>query len=237
MDTMPVTFFSLPVVWHNVLVTLLTFVYVFSVPPLMGYLVTNHSLPRDISRKLTHICAGSSIVFLPLFVDGHWSQYLNITVFAVWTVLLIQKGLFAADDDQAVKTMTRTGNKRELLKGTLYFVLVAMICGTIYYKQPAGILAMAMLGWGDGLAPIIGTRYGKMKYYILSDKSIEGSLAFLAGSLAAGLFFTHLIVPESFNVMKIVVIALIATIAEGVSPKEVDNLTIPLTVIAASWLL
>ncbi len=237
METLQTTFFSLPVVWHNALITLLTFVYVFSVPPLMDYLVTNHSLPRDISRKITHICAGSSIMFLPLFVDGGWSQYLNITVFAVWTVLLIQKGLFAADDDQAVKTMTRTGDKRELLKGTLYFVIVAMICGTIYYKQPAGVLAMAMLGWGDGLAPIIGTRYGKMKYYILSDKSVEGSLAFLAGSLAAGLFFSYLIVPESVNVGKIVIIALIATVVEGVSPKEVDNLTIPIAVIAASRFL
>lgn len=231
------TFFSLPVVWHNALVTLLTFVYVFSVPPLMDYLVTNHALPRDISRKITHICAGSAIVFLPLFVDGHWSQYLNITVFAVWTLLLIQKGLFAADDDQAVKTMTRTGDKRELLKGTLYFVIVAMICGTVYYKQPAGVMAMAMLGWGDGLAPIIGTRYGKMKYHILSDKSVEGSLAFLAGSVFAGLFFVHLIVPESFNVGKIVVIALIATIVEGLSPKEVDNLTIPFAVIVATRFL
>ena len=215
----------------------MTFVYVFSVPPLMDYLVTNHSLPRDISRKITHICAGSAIVFLPLFVDGHWSQYLNITVFAVWTLLLIQKGLFAAEDDQAVKTMTRTGDKRELLKGTLYFVLVAMICGTLYYKQAAGVMAMAMLGWGDGLAPIIGTRYGKMKYHILSDKSVEGSIAFLVGSLCAGLFFVHLIVPESFDAGKILVIALIATIVEGVSPKEVDNLTIPFAVIVASAFL
>ena len=133
--------------------------------------------------------------------------------------------------------MTRTGDKRELLKGTLYFVIVAMICGTIYYKQPAGVLAMAMLGWGDGLAPIIGTRYGKMKYHILSDKSVEGSLAFLAGSLDAGLFFSYLIFPESFNIGKIVIIALIATVVEGVSPKEVDNLTIPLAVIAASRFL
>ena len=237
MNTIPATFFSLPIVWHNAFVTLLTFAYVFSVPPFMDYMVTNHAMPRDISRKIVHIFAGSSIVFLPLFVNGHWSQYLNIAVFAVWLVLLIQKGLFAADDDQAVKTMTRTGNKRELLKGTLYFVIVAMICGTIYYKQPAGVLAMAILGWGDGLAPIIGTRYGKHKYYVLSDKSVEGSLAFLAGSVAAGLFFTHLIVPESFHVVKILLIALIATIAEGVSPKEVDNLTIPLAVIAASWVL
>jgi phytol kinase len=233
MDTLQATLFSLPVVWHNALITLLTFIYVFSVPPLMDYLVTNHGLPRDISRKITHICAGSVIVFLPLFIDGDWSHNLNITVFAVWTLLLIQKGLFAADDDQAVKTMTRTGDKRELLKGTLYFVLVAMICGTFYYKQPAGILAMAMLGWGDGLAPVIGTRYGRMKYRILSDKSVEGSLAFLVGSIAAGLFFIQLIAPGSLSAGKIIAIAVIATIAEGISPKEVDNLTIPLAVITA----
>ncbi|NTW83087.1 MAG: phosphatidate cytidylyltransferase [Chlorobiaceae bacterium] len=233
MDTLHATFFSLPVVWHNALVTLLTFVYVFSVPPLMDYLVTNHGLPRDISRKITHICAGSVIVFLPLYVDGDWSQYLNITVFAVWTLLLVQKGLFAADDDQAVKTMTRTGDKRELLKGTLYFVIVAMICGSIYYKSLEGVLAMAILGWGDGLAPVIGTRYGKMKYHVFSDKSVEGSIAFLVGSVAAGLFFVKLILPESFDPMRIIAISVIATIIEGLSPKEVDNLTIPLAVVLA----
>ncbi|MEI7934792.1 MAG: phosphatidate cytidylyltransferase, partial [Chlorobiaceae bacterium] len=46
-----------------------------------------------------------------------------------------------------------------------------------------------------------------------------------------------LIVPESVNVGKIVIIALIATVVEGVSPKEVDNLTIPIAVIAASRFL
>ena len=133
--------------------------------------------------------------------------------------------------------MSRTGDRRDLLKGTLYFVIVAMICGTLYYKQFAGVLAMAMLGWGDGLAPIIGTRYGKLKYRVLSDKSVEGSLAFLVGSIFAGLFFVRLIVPESFDATKIVTIAVIATIVEGISPKEVDNITIPLAVIAAARFL
>jgi len=237
MTTIAPTFFSLPVVWHNVLVMLLTFAYVFSVPPLMDWLVTNHGLPRDISRKITHICAGSVIVFLPLFHDGDWSHYLNITVFAVWTVLLIQKGLFAADDDQAVKTMTRTGDKRELLKGTLYFVVVAMICGTLYYKQFAGVLAMAVLGWGDGLAPIVGTRLGKMKYKVLCEKSVEGSVAFLVGSFLAGLFFVRLIVPEAYDPVKIAIIAVASTIVEGVSPKEVDNILIPAVVIALSAMI
>ena len=237
MTTITPTFFDLPVVWHNVLVMLLTFAYVFSVPPLMDWLVTNHGLPRDISRKITHICAGSVIIFLPLFRDGDWSRYLNITVFAVWTVLLIQKGLFAADDDQAVKTMTRTGDKRELLKGTLYFVIVAMICGSLYYKQFAGVLAMAVLGWGDGLAPIVGTRMGKMKYKVLSEKSVEGSLAFFVGSLLASLFFVSLIVPAAYDPAKITMIVVAATIIEGISPKEVDNILIPVAVIGLSLAL
>jgi dolichol kinase len=203
----------------------------------MDWMVTNHGLSRDISRKITHICAGSVIIFLPLFRDGDWSHYLNITVFAVWTLLLIQKGLFAADDDQAVKTMTRTGDKRELLRGTLYFVIVAMICGSLYYKQFPGVMAMAMLGWGDGLAPIIGVKFGRMKYKVLSAKSVEGSLAFLFGSFLAGLFFVKLIVPEAYDPVKIGIIAIAATIVEGISPREVDNLLIPATVIALTKVL
>lgn len=231
------SFFSLSPVWHNALVTVLSFVYVFSVPPILDYLVSNHGLPRDISRKITHICAGSVIVFLPLFVDTDWSCYLNVSVFVVWAVLFFLKGLFAAEDDQAVKTMTRTGDRRELLRGTLYFVLVGIVCGTLYYKTFEGVLAMAVLGWGDGWAPIIGTRLGKMKYRVFSDKSVEGSLAFFAGSVTAALFFVWLIVPESFELGKILLVVLLATIVEGMSPKEFDNLIVPAAVIVASQLL
>lgn len=237
MGTLDTTFFGLPVVWHNVFVAFLTFVYVFSVPPLMDYLVTKHNLSRDISRKITHICAGSVIIFLPLFHDGHWSQYLNVSVYVVWALLFLQKGFFAADDDQAIKTMTRTGDKRELLKGTFYFVIVGIICGTVYYKQLPGVLAMAVLGWGDGLAPIVGMKLGKMKYKVLSEKTVEGSLAFFAGSVLAGMFFVWLIIPEAFDLSTILIIALAATIVEGLSPKEVDNILIPLAVIALVFLL
>ena len=237
MGTLDTTFFGLPVVWHNVFVAFLTFIYVFSVPPLMDYLVTKHNLSRDISRKITHICAGSVIIFLPLFHDGYWSQYLNVSVYVVWALLFLQKGFFAADDDQAIKTMTRTGDKRELLKGTFYFVIVGIICGTVYYKQLPGVLAMAVLGWGDGLAPIVGMKLGKMKYKVLSEKTVEGSLAFFAGSVLAGMFFVWLIIPEAFDLSTILIIALAATIVEGLSPKEVDNILIPLAVIALVFLL
>ncbi|MCW8796906.1 MAG: phosphatidate cytidylyltransferase, partial [Chlorobium sp.] len=43
MGTLQTTFFGLPVLWHNVLIAFMTLIYVFSVPPLMDYLVTNHN--------------------------------------------------------------------------------------------------------------------------------------------------------------------------------------------------
>ena len=180
---------------QNIIITAITFIYVFGLVAVMNFCVIRLNLPQDISRKLTHIGAGSLIGFLALYNDLHWSKYLNVTIFVVWIILLIQKGLFASDEDEAVKTMTRNGDKTELLKGPLYFVIVATICGTLFYKTFPGIMAIATLGWGDGIAPIVGSRYGRLKYEVLSNKSVEGSLSMLIVAFAASTFFVWLIIP------------------------------------------
>ncbi len=219
---------------QNLIVTALTFIYVFGLVAIMNFCVTRLKLSQDISRKITHIGAGSLIGFLPLYNDLHWSKYLNVTIFVVWIILLIQKGLFASDDDEAVKTMTRNGDKSELLKGPLYFVIVATICGTLFYKTFPGIMAIATLGWGDGIAPIVGSRYGKLKYEVLSSKSVEGSLSMLIAAFAASTFFVWLIIPSELNITRILLLSTIATVVEACSPKEIDNLLIPSVVILAA---
>ena len=218
----------------NLVVTALTFVYVFGLVALLNLGVTKFGIPQDISRKITHIGAGSVIGFLPLYSDLGWSKYLNVTIFVVWIALLVQKGLFASLEDEAVKTMTRTGDKRELLKGPLYFVIVATICGTLLYKSFPGIVAMASLGWGDGVAPIIGFRYGRWKYKIFSDKSVEGSISMFIFAFAASVFFVWLILPSELNLSRILLLTFVATLVEGCSPKEVDNIVIPAAVIVAA---
>ncbi|MEB3217118.1 MAG: phosphatidate cytidylyltransferase [Nostocales cyanobacterium 94392] len=219
---------------QNLIVTALTFIYVFGLVAVMNFCVTRLNLPPDISRKVTHIGAGSLIVFLPLYNDSHWSKYLNVTIFVVWIVLLIQKGLFASDEDEAVKTMTRNGDKSELLKGPLYFVIVATICGTFFYKTFPGIIAMTTLGWGDGIAPIIGSRYGKLKYEVLSSKSVEGTVSMFVAAFSASVFFVWLIIPSELNIMRIFILTIIATLVEACSPKEIDNILIPTVVILAA---
>ena len=219
---------------QNIIITAITFIYVFGLVAVMNFCVIRLNLPQDISRKLTHIGAGSLIGFLVFYNDLHWSKYLNVTIFVVWIILLIQKGLFASDEDEAVKTMTRNGDKTELLKGPLYFVIVATICGTLFYKTFPGIMAIATFGWGDGIAPIVGSRYGRLKYEVLSNKSVEGSLSMLIVAFAASTFFVWLIIPTELNILRIFLLCLVATIVEACSPKEIDNILIPSVVILAA---
>ena len=219
---------------QNIIITAITFIYVFGLVAVMNFCVSRLNLPQDISRKVTHIGAGSLIGFLVFYNDLHWSKYLNVTIFVVWIILLIQKGLFASDEDEAVKTMTRNGDKTELLKGPLYFVIVATICGTLFYKTFPGIMAIATLGWGDGIAPIVGSRYGRLKYEVLSNKSVEGSLSMLIVAFAASTFFVWLIIPTELNILRIFLLCLVATVVEACSPKEIDNILIPSVVILAA---
>lgn len=219
---------------HNSLITLIAVLYVFSVVGIMDYAVKK-GFPKDISRKIVHIAAGSWMIFWPLYDQSDWTKYFNITPALIWTVLLLIKGTTASPDDKAVKTMTRTGDRNELLKGPLYFTMIMNIMGTVYFFSPVALTSMGFLGWGDGLAPIFGKRYGKHKYKILVEKSFEGSIAFFFfGSIAALVF--HFLFSYTINIQLILICAVVTTFIEAISPKDLDNILIPLSCLAVYFL-
>jgi dolichol kinase len=228
-----VALFGLPPLWNNALIAFIMIVYVFSLVALLDFCVAKLGLAPDLSRKITHIGAGCLVLFLALFDDSDWTKYLNITILVIWFALLIQKGLFADANDEAVKTMTRTGDRTELLRGPLYFVIVSIICATVFYKTFAGVAAMGFLTFGDGLAPVVGTRIGKLKYQILSPKSVEGTLTMLVAGVLGATLFVWMVIPEELNLSRIALLGIVAAIAEGASPKELDNFLIPIAVIGA----
>ena len=53
-------------------------------------------------------------------------------------------------------------------------------------------------------------------------------------AFAASIFFVWLIIPSHLNITRIFIVALVAMFVEGCSPKEIDNLLIPATVIATT---
>jgi phytol kinase len=221
-------------VLQNILITVLGLTYVFGVVGVMDFAV-RRGFSQDISRKIVHIAAGSWLIFWPLYDASHWTKYLNISPALIWTVLLLLKGFTAKPDDQAVMTMTRTGDRRELLRGPLYFTLVMNVMGTIFFYSIGAITAMAFLGWGDGLAPVFGKRFGKHKYVILSEKSLEGSIAFFVFGLTAALLLNLLFFGD-FNFGFLLSCAFAATVVEAASPKDFDNILIPLTVMFLFYL-
>lgn len=213
---------------QNILAAIAGLVYVFGVVALMDYAVKK-GFSQELSRKVVHIAAGSWLIFWPFFNQSHWTMYLNIIPALLWTILLFIKGFTAKADDQAVKTMTRTGDRKELLRGPLYFTLVMNIMGTIFFYSPSALTAMGFLGWGDGLAPVIGKKYGRHKYKILSEKSFEGSIAFFVFGFLAAVLFNYIFFGH-VNLSFIFICAVITTIIEGVSPKDFDNILIPIAV-------
>ncbi len=210
---------------QNILATLAGVVYVFSVVGLMDFAVKK-GFSQDISRKIVHIAAGSWLIFWPLYDQSEWSKYLNITPSLIWTILLLVKGFTASQDDKAVKTMTRTGDRNELLKGPLYFTLIMNIMGTVYFYSPVALTSMGFLGWGDGLAPVFGKNFGKHKYKILVEKSVEGSIAFFVFGFLASLLFNFIFF-QQIDIQLIFICAVLTTIIEAVSPKDLDNILIP----------
>ncbi len=214
---------------YNSIVAIVSVIYVFAVVAIMDKFVKS-GFPQEVSRKIVHIAAGSWIMFWLFYDNSHWSKYFNIAPAFIWCILLLQKGFFAKPDDEAVKTMTRNNDRKELLKGPFYFTLVMNLMGTLFYNSNLAVTAMSFLGWGDGIAPIVGKKYGRHKYKIFAEKSIEGSIAFFVFGLGAGFLFSYLIF-GSVKINHLLITGVITTIVEAVSPKDIDNILIPLAVV------
>lgn len=206
---------------------------------LMDALAHRGLLPQTLSRKLIHTGTG------PLFVLS-WPLFGQTPSARVWAALIplaialqfAAVGLGWIEDKAAVAAMTRHGEPREILRGPLYYGVSFVVCTLVFWRSsPVGILALMILCGGDGLADIFGRRWGKHKLPFGSQKSWVGSGAMFLGSLtfslamlawfgAMGYFAFSL---EWVLVLKVSVIALVATLVEALPFEDIDNLTLTAT--------
>ena len=242
---------DLPLVWNLIFGVVVAMIYVQGIILLMAKLVNSEKLSSDLSRKVIHIAAGS-FIWIWLFIDpsDNFSYLFNIAVPFLFFLTFLKKGKSGDPEDKDVKTMTRTGDPSELLKGPLYFTIVMMVAGTIFFGTYAGMLMMAIVGWGDGIAPYIGKKYGNHKFKTFGrEKSIEGSISVFLFSIIGSLIFYFLLgiigSPGLIGVANtsvladpnadlitmlliIVIISFVIMIVEALSPADIDNLLIPI---------
>lgn len=125
--------------------------------------------------------------------------------------------------------ITEEGHHLGLVFYAISYTVLAFFFASKTYVMAAGILPMA---YGDAFASIVGEKYGKTKFRLLANKSVEGSAAmffFSFSSYALSLAFFSMFYSFAFfdKVFSAVIVALVATVAESVSPLGFDNLTVP----------
>lgn len=115
--------------------------------------------------------------------------------------------------------------------GTVYyalslFIMVVYTFGII--KRPeVGLCATLIMGYGDGLASVVGQSVKSFEYKIgNTKKTLAGSLTmFIISFILLAVFLYS--VGSTLWILKSIIIAVIMTIVEAISIKGTDNLTVP----------
>ncbi|XP_043687111.1 probable phytol kinase 2, chloroplastic [Telopea speciosissima] len=196
-------------------------------------------LEQKISRKLVHISVGLVfMLFWPLFSSGNQAAILAALVPGVNIIRMLLIGLGLWKDEAIVKSMSRYGDYRELLKGPLYYAATITLACAIYWRtSPIAIAAICNLCAGDGLADIVGRRFGSLKLPYNRNKSFAGSIAMTTAGFIASIMYMHYfslfgLVHESWEmVFGFFIVSLLTAVVESlpISSELDDNLTVPLT--------
>jgi len=231
---------------NNFLALIVTFAIMIVWLRLNDFMAHRGWVSSHLSRKIIHIGTGPLFVLTWLFFTPVTvSRYLAALVPLLITIQFALVGLGIMKDQAAVEAMSRTGDRREILRGPLYYGIVFVLLTIIFWlDSPIGIVALMMLCGGDGLAEILGRRWGKKKIFKNSSKTWVGSISFFFGGwLLAALVMAVFVAAGVFQVSlgsllpPLALIAFISTLVEAVSPRDWDNITVPLAAVILGLLL
>lgn len=256
------------------LVLTVVYIYVFAVIGVGEGLRRWKGLKPEFTRKMIHFFAGDAILFCPFFDTPQLIPVVPLTLGLLiffTTPRSPLKSLRSMFEVMAREEDYATGH----IYGPFYYIVsvgvvvaaFALPFGVTYWPLfTLGAFALFSMFYGDGLAAIVGTRWGKRKYTIRgSTRSLEGSLTvFVMSIISAVITFTYysyfgfwpslgLLYPRLLTVVllgipvtlllplaslstsvytSLVVLVItgsvLASVIEALSPRGVDNLTVPL---------
>ncbi|CAA3002107.1 probable phytol kinase 3, chloroplastic [Olea europaea subsp. europaea] len=246
--TSPAAMFSENPVVSDVIATALSGGIALSLLRLWEETAKRGLFDQKLNRKLVHVSVGLAFMLCwPMFSSGRQGAVIAALVPAVNIIKMLLLGLGIWKDDATVKSMSRFGDHRELLKGPLYYASTITLVGAVYWRtSPIAIAAICNLCAGDGIADIVGRRFGKHKLPYNRNKSIVGSIAMATAGFLASIGYMHYFssfgyVQESPEmVLGFFMVSLAAALVEShpLSTEIADNLTVPLaSVLVGSFVL
>ncbi|KAF8069540.1 phytol kinase 1 [Scenedesmus sp. PABB004] len=211
-------------------------------------------LDKKLSRKLVHITAGPLFMLTWIFFSEQpQARFIAALVPSINLVRLLAVGSGALPDPGLVASVSRSGDRGELLKGPLYYVIILISVTLLFWRvNPAGLITVAMMAGGDGVADVAGRRWGGAPgcggaLPWNGSKSWAGSAGmFVAGLAMAGGFFALFCAAGYFECWPLAAVApyLVAvcgacTLVESapINGWFDDNLSVPLVAVGLSLAL
>lgn len=221
----------------NVLGVIYSYVFVTSVL-IISYIIAKFTkLQSEFIRKFVHILVSNWwFIYAIYFTDMIYSIIVPVTFIIV----------------NAIATFTNFTDKLRLTErsrnyGLIYFPISLTLLSIFHsymhlipkFAVGIGILTM---GYGDGLAAIIGIRMGKNKIKLgnlSGNKSYQGSgcmflvtfvvlLSFVYHYRLDSLFVGGVAILNFSLLWKLIFISFIVTLAEATTPLGLDNISVPL---------
>lgn len=215
-------------IWNNILGIVVSFIYVFGVIFLAKFL---ERFGKEASRKAVHILVCNWWLLAMFFFDSPLWAAVVPACFVVLNYLSYRFQLFSS--------MERGAGKGDL--GTVYYAISLLLLALITFgplnNPVVGGVGILIMGYGDGLAAVVGTRWPKRPYQIFgSEKTLSGSLTMLGASFLVTLILLAA-TGQSQVLIPAITLAVLATVLEAATPLGLDNLTVPLVSAGAYYYL
>ena len=207
------------------LALVLSFAYIFAFIGLAGFLQQRLGLRAGVSRKIVHIGVAHWWLIALVGIDNLAVALIGPLSFIVLNTVSYRMRLFKSIEHEAQGANL----------GTVYFPIalsvLVFLCWGGYIPFVAGTVGMMVLGWGDGLAALVGEGPGRHRFSLFGgEKSLEGTLVMgFVSALVAWLSFVAMGTDPALGLVAVsLIVGVAAGIIEFLTPWGIDNLSVPL---------
>ncbi len=190
------------------------------------------NVKAELTRKYVHLSTGLLTMLFPPYVQNPW---LVLFLCASFLIILLTSLKF-----DLLKSIN--GVNRET-RGSILFPIIVFGCFMVYYSYGQYVfyyIPILILAICDPVAALVGKRFPFGRYtFIGHTKTLSGSLGFFIVATVLSYLLLTLVGEYSSksSFLAAIFISFATVVAEAVSHKGYDNLTIPASAIFVLFLL
>lgn len=194
--------------------------------------------PTNYKRNLLHASTGVFGTLTVLFCPTWVPQLIAGTVFTMaWTFEFTRRRSEAWNDAlMAFFGPVAHAHEAHRVNSASWYAIALVVLAWLD-RPEITVLALLTLAFGDPAAAIVGRAFGRVR--LLHGRSLEGLLAFVATAFLVGFPVLRFAAPDltvPHAALATFAAATAGAVAELLSRRVDDNLTIPLAAALAAWL-